>query len=81
MLKYKQDIISSLKKAGYSSAKLRKDKIFGEATLTFFRRGDTAISCRVIDRLCQLLDCQPGDLLEYVPDDQGSDPGGDQSPN
>lgn len=22
----------------------------------------------VIDRICQALDCQPGDLMEYIPD-------------
>lgn len=24
-----------------------------------------------IDQLCRLLDCQPGDIMEYVPDDPG----------
>lgn len=23
--------------------------------------------------LCKILDCQPGDLLEYIPDDEGSE--------
>lgn len=26
------------------------------------------LNARSIDRLCALLDCQPGDLMEYVPD-------------
>lgn len=26
-----------------------------------------------IDQLCKLLDCQPGDIMEYVPDDEGAD--------
>ncbi len=26
------------------------------------------VSLEVIDRLCAALNCQPGDLLEYVPD-------------
>ena len=25
-----------------------------------------------IDKLCKLLDCQPGDIMEYVPDDVDS---------
>ena len=28
----------------------------------------TAISFGVLSGFCQALDCQPGDLLEYVPD-------------
>lgn len=26
-----------------------------------------------IDKICTLLDCQPGDILEYVPDDEGAE--------
>lgn len=32
-----------------------------------------AIRFSTLERLCKFLDCQPGDLFEYVPDDQ--DPG------
>ena len=31
-----------------------------------------AIRFSTLDRICRQLDCQPGDLLEYVPDDEGS---------
>ena len=27
------------------------------------------IDTRTISKLCKLLDCQPGDILEYVPDE------------
>ena len=27
-----------------------------------------AVSLDVIDRICKVLDCQPGDIMEYVPD-------------
>lgn len=30
------------------------------------------INTDTLDKLCQILDCQPGDLLEYVPDDSAS---------
>lgn len=26
------------------------------------------VSLEVIDRICKALDCQPGDIIEYVPD-------------
>lgn len=26
------------------------------------------VDISTIDRLCRLLDCQPGDILEYIPD-------------
>lgn len=31
----------------------------------------TRIDVSVIDRLCAALECQPGDLLEYIPDREG----------
>ena len=31
-----------------------------------------AIRFSTLDSICRELDCQPGDLLEYVPDDEGS---------
>lgn len=31
-----------------------------------------AIRFSTLDSICRELDCQPGDLLEYVPDNEGS---------
>ena len=31
-------------------------------------RDNEPITFDVLDKLCVLLDCQPGDLLEYTPD-------------
>jgi putative transcriptional regulator len=31
-----------------------------------------AIRFSTLDSICHELDCQPGDLLEYIPDDEGS---------
>ncbi|MCM3165100.1 helix-turn-helix transcriptional regulator [Metabacillus litoralis] len=28
------------------------------------------VSLEVIDKLCGVLECQPGDLIEYIPDKQ-----------
>lgn len=65
-LKYKVDVLAALKEAGYSTYKLRKEKIFGEATIQKMRAGDP-VSLANVETICNLLDCQPGDLLECVP--------------
>lgn len=67
MIKYKIDIMESLKNKGYTSYRLRKDKIFGEATMTKFRKKEY-INFDNLNILCNLLDCQPGDIIEYIPD-------------
>ena len=59
--------MESLKNKGYTSYKLRKNKIFGEATMTKFRKKEY-INFDNLNILCNLLDCQPGDIIEYIPD-------------
>lgn len=71
-IKYKGDIMGRLKEKGYSTARLRKEKIFGERTMQDFRT-NAEIPYKSINRLCTLLDCQPGEILEYVPDDANSE--------
>ena len=68
-LKYKIDLVSALKENGYSSYRIRKDNLFGQKTLQDFRNGNVVLSVDCLDKLCRLLKCQPGDLLEYVPND------------
>lgn len=65
MLKYKIDILDTLKEKGYTSYKIRKDKLIGEAQLTKIRNGEIA-SKETLNTICKLLNCQPGDILEYV---------------
>ena len=64
-IKYKFDVLDALRAAGYTTYKLRKDKIFGERVIQQLRNGEI-VSWATIDTLCTLLNCQPGDLLEYV---------------
>lgn len=64
-LRYKKDILQALKEAGVSSYRLRRDKLMGQATITQLRRGEM-VAWATIERLCEWLDCQPGDLVEYI---------------
>lgn len=63
-IKYKIDVLAELKNAGYSSYRLRQDKIFGERTIQRFRNKEI-VSADNLATLCELLNCQPGDILEY----------------
>lgn len=63
-IKYKINVLSALKEKGYSTYRLRKEKILGERVIQQLRDGDP-ISWEVLTRLCSLLDCQPGDILVY----------------
>lgn len=61
---YKIDVLAELKKKGYSSYRLRKERIFGEATIQKIRTGEL-VSWENISTICRLLECQPGDIVEY----------------
>ena len=51
---------------------LRKDKIVGTETIKKLQQGYGIIDTRTISNLCEYLKCQPGDLMEYVPDNDKS---------
>jgi len=43
------------------------------ANLSILKTGKAkAIRLETLDAICEVLNCQPGDLLEYVPEEQGS---------
>ena len=64
-IRYKVDIMEELKKKGYSSTKKRNDKLIGQSYLQQLRHGEL-VSWKTLDTICALLECQPGDLIEYV---------------
>lgn len=64
-LQFKVNILEALKEKGYTTYKLRKDNILSQSTLQKLREGK-GLAWENIERLCALLECQPGDLLEYV---------------
>lgn len=64
-IKYKVDVISKLKEAGYNTGTIRKEKIMGEAMLQKLRDGQM-VSWATLETICRLLNCQPGDLIEYT---------------
>ena len=62
---YKVDILASLKEAGFNTTRLRKEKILSEGVIRSLRE-NKYISLQNVSKICDVLDCQPGDLMEYV---------------
>ena len=57
-----------LKEKGYTTYRIRQEKLIGQGTLTALKNGTGGLDSKTINRLCQVLNCQPGDLIEYVPE-------------
>ena len=64
-IKYKFDVLNALKEKGYTTYRIRKEKLLSESTVQKLRQGEY-ISMDNLETLCQLLNCQPGDIMEYV---------------
>ena len=64
-LVYKMDILKALKEKGYNTNVLRKEKLLAEGVITSIR-GAKPISWANIEKICKLLQCQPGDIIEYI---------------
>jgi len=68
-LQYKIDVLAELKNAGFNTNRIRKEKIMGEAMLQKLRQREL-VSWATVEKLCELLDCQVGDLIEYVKEEE-----------
>mgnify|MGYP001012282283 CR=1 FL=1 len=64
-IRYKVDVMAKLKEKGYSSTKIREEKLIGQSYLQQLRHGEL-VSWKTLDTICALLECQPGDLIEYI---------------
>ena len=65
---YKIDVLQALRTAGYSSYRLQKEKLLADSTLQKLRSGQTSITVENLNTICELLHCQPGDILQWSPD-------------
>lgn len=59
-------LVSLLKDRDYTTYKIRQENIMSQSAWQKIRTGTGDIDTRTIKRLCQILRCQPGDIMEYV---------------
>ena len=68
MIKYDK-LYRALEAAGYNTTKIRESGITSQNAYNGIKRGESVnLTLTTIDKLCNLLHCQPWDLFEYVPD-------------
>ena len=66
---YKINVLQKLKDNGYtsyvlSSKEKMRENYIGQRQLQQIRKGEI-VSNACLDKLCKLLNCQPGDIIEY----------------
>ena len=73
-------LFALLKEKGYNTTRIRRENIIGQGTLTAIKNGTGGLDAKTIAKLCALLDCQPGDIMEYVPEESATPKlGGDKN--
>ncbi len=66
-LKYRIDVLAALKTKGYSTYKIRINKLLSESTVQKLR-ACKPIAWENIETICGLLNCDIGDILFYDSD-------------
>lgn len=69
VIRYKFDVLDALKAAGYNTVRIRKEHLLAEGTVQSLR-DKKPVTFVNLAKLCGLLGCQPGDLLEYSEEEQ-----------
>lgn len=67
MLTYKIDVLDTLKENGYNSTRILREKLISQSAVQKIRRNEM-VGIKTIEKLCELLDMQPGNIIKYVED-------------
>lgn len=65
MFVYKFDVLNALKEAGYTTTRLRKERLLGENAIQSLRNGEM-VGIIALEKICKLLDMQPGNIIKYI---------------
>lgn len=55
-----------LARKGLKKTDLLKSKIISSPTLAKLSKGET-VTTEILSNICEALECQPGDIMEYIP--------------
>lgn len=65
MLTYKINVLETLKESGYNSTRILKDGLISQSAMQKLRKNEM-VGIKTIEKLCELLDMQPGNIIKYV---------------
>ncbi len=60
-----EKLFSLMKEKGLTTYKIRKENIISQSALTALKNGKS-VTTDTIEKLCKALNCQPGDIMSYV---------------
>ena len=69
MFKYKINVLKALSEKGFTTTRIRKEKILSEATMQNIRSGKS-VTLETLNIICVILRCQLSDIIEIEPTDE-----------
>lgn len=68
-----EKLFAMMKEKGLTTYRIRKENIISQSALQNLREGKS-VTIDTISALCKTLECQPGDIMDYVPDEPAAEP-------
>lgn len=65
MIVYKINVLEALKEAGYNTTRILKENLISQSAVQQIRKGEP-VGIKTLDKLCKLLDMQPGNIIKYI---------------
>ena len=65
MIRYKIDVIETLKEAGYNATRIYKERLISQNAMQKIRNGEP-VGIKTLDKFCEMLDMQPGNIIKYI---------------
>lgn len=62
---YKINVVETLKESGYNSTKILKEGLISQSAMQKLRKNEM-VGIKTLEKLCELLDMQPGNIIKYV---------------
>ena len=70
-MKYEK-LFALMKEKRLTTYRIRKENIISQSALTSLKAGKS-VTTDTIAALCKALDCQPGDIMEYVDESEAAE--------
>lgn len=65
MLAYKINVMDTLKESGYNTTRILRENLISQSAMQKIRKNEM-VGIKTIEKLCELLDMQPGNIIKYV---------------
>ena len=62
-------LFSLMKEKGLTTYRIRKENIISQSALQSLKDGKS-VTIETIEKLCKVLNVQPGDIMEYIPEEE-----------